>query len=145
MERRYKLSYLILGIGIGILVTSTLYSNFPNVKYVEFTDDIIIEKAKELGMVNLKESINLDNLSNNEKKVKDETVTEKEEYIKFEIIKGETLEDVASNLFNLGIIDNKKEFIQLAEDKTLDKMFNYGVYELKFNLSYSTIIKILTE
>lgn len=57
MEKRTKITYLILGIGIGIVITSTIYSFFPLVKFVELSDDIIISRAKELGMVSLKESI----------------------------------------------------------------------------------------
>lgn len=149
MKRSNKLLYLILGIGIGVIVSSTLYSIFPNVKYIELSDDIIMDKARELGMINLKESINLDISSKEENQIKKEVVPEKvlenEEYVIIEIEKGDTLEDVANKLFSSGLIDNKEEFILLAEDKTLDKKFNYGKFKLKYNTSYSTIIKILTE
>ena len=46
MEKRNKILYLIMGIGIGIVISSTLYSFFPVTKYVELSDDIIIEKQK---------------------------------------------------------------------------------------------------
>ncbi len=149
MKKRTKLAYLVLGIGIGIIVSSTLYSILPNVKYIELSDDIIRKKAIELGMINLKESINLDNSSKeknqNKNEVATENVLEKDEYVIIEIEKGYTLEDVAKNLFKSGLIDNEEEFILLAEDKTLDKKFNYGKFKIKYNTSYSTIIKILTE
>lgn len=149
MKKRTKLAYLVLGIGIGIIVSSTLYSILPNVKYIELSDDIIRKKARELGMINLKESINLDNSSKeknqNKNEVATENVLEKDEYVIIEIEKGYTLEDVAKNLFKSGLIDNEEEFILLAEDKTLDKKFNYGKFKIKYNTSYSTIIKILTE
>lgn len=67
MEKRNKILYLIMGIGIGIVISSTLYSFFPVTKYVELSDDIIIEKAKALGMVSLKESLNIK--SNEDKEV----------------------------------------------------------------------------
>lgn len=145
MEKKNKLTYLLLGLGIGILFTSTLYSIFPNIEYIELDDDIIIEKARDLGMVSLKDSIDL------EKPPKDKDDSEVGddhkviEYVDCVVEKGDTLEDVASKLYELNLIDDKEEFILFTEDKNLDKKFNYGTFQIKYNTSYSTIIKILTD
>jgi len=57
MGKRQKITYLILGLGIGIVISSTFYSFFPVTKFVELSDDIIIEKARDLGMIKVKENI----------------------------------------------------------------------------------------
>lgn len=145
MEKKIKLTYLLLGLGIGILFTSTLYSIFPNIEYIELDDDIIIEKARDLGMVSLKDSIDLEKPPND----KDDSEVGDDhkviEYVDCVVEKGDTLEDVASKLYELNLIDDKEEFILFTEDKNLDKKFNYGTFQIKYNTSYSTIIKILTD
>jgi len=57
VDRRRKITYFILGLGIGIVISSTFYSFFPVTKFVELSDDIIIERARDLGMVKVKEHI----------------------------------------------------------------------------------------
>lgn len=145
MTKKSKITYLTLGIGIGIIIASTFYSFYPQIEQEELSDDIIMERAIELGMINLKESINILQ-SEEEKTNKDKDQVSKDElYVEISIEKGEILQDIADKLFNLELIDNKEEFILLAEDKMRDKLFSYGTYEIKMNTSYSTIIKILTK
>ena len=96
-------------------------------------------------MVSLKESINIEKLEKEETNNDKDQVSIDEPYIELKIEKGEILQDIANKLFVLELIDDKEEFILLAEDKMRDKMFAYGTYNIKMNTSYSTIIKILTK
>lgn len=147
--RKIKIAYLLLGIGVGIVLVNGLYYLFPKVKYVDLSDEMIIERAKELGYVSFKESIIKEkesekNIGNKEKNL--EVIDgEDKKFTKIEILEGDTLSHIAEKLFKAELIDNKEEFILLAEDKMVDKKFAYGVFEIKYNTSYSTIIKLLTK
>ena len=94
--------------------------------------------ASELGMVKVKESIG----TNNEKEIKIEE--EKVEGKTFTIRPGQSLIEIANNLFENGIIEDKKEFVQFIMDNKMEKRLLPGDYILEKNLSYSTLMKILT-
>ncbi|MFA5524008.1 MAG: hypothetical protein WDA24_06600 [Tissierellales bacterium] len=55
-NKMHKL-FMILGIGIGVVITSLLNMAYPKIQYEDYTESQIIEKARELGMVSLKEVI----------------------------------------------------------------------------------------
>ncbi|MBU5426412.1 endolytic transglycosylase MltG [Tissierella pigra] len=151
MGKKGKIVYLILGLGIGVILTNILHSLYPIVKYVDLSDDMIIERSKELGMVSLKESINT-NLEKEKEEVVVPPIEEKEiieeilEEAEIEVVikSGESLTQIAKKLFELGIIDNEKEFIQLGKNKKLSTKFIVGTYKIKTNTDYDTIMDILT-
>ena len=60
-----KIYYLLLGIGLGIIITSSMNIVFNKAEKIEYTDEQIIEKAKSLGMISIKE-----NIENNDKEKK---------------------------------------------------------------------------
>lgn len=66
MFKKHRLPYLLLGLGIGIIVTNAVYTFYPQWTYREYTDEEIIEKAKELGMVFIKDNINITATTNQE-------------------------------------------------------------------------------
>lgn len=170
MGKKAKIIYLILGIGIGFVISSTFYSFFPVTKYVELNDDIIIERARELGMVPLKESIDLENMEANEENVDNDNTSEpidenqidkiddgqeepyndaegnshEDKLIKLVVKKGEKLSDIANSLFELGLIDNVEEFKSFVRENGYGRLLHYGEFEIKENSSYSDILKILT-
>ncbi|WP_077367248.1 hypothetical protein [Anaerosalibacter sp. Marseille-P3206] len=141
MKRNVYDFYILLGVGIGIIVTSLFFFLKPNVKYKEYTNEEIIEKATELGMVTIKESLNTNRKENIEK---EETQTKTQKEIKFTVNSGQPLVEIANNLFKSGIIEDKEEFIQFVKDNNMDKRLLPGDYVLKSNLSYTTIMKILS-
>lgn len=150
MGNKNKILYLILGIGIGMIVTNILHSFYPKLEYIELSDDTIIERARDLGMVNLKKGIKIekeivDNKDEGEviKEVEKLKVEELEEEIVVE--SGSGLTTVAIKLYNAGLIDNKDEFIWFVKDEKLDKKIITGIYKIKHNSPYSEIIKILTD
>lgn len=145
MNKRIKLAYLTLGIGIGMIFTNILYSFNPNIKYLDLEDEAIIEKAKELGMVNLKESIEVENIKEDaiEENKEDEVI---EPIIETEIIveSGSNLTRVAKNLYDANLIKDVDEFVLFVKGKKLDKKIRTGRYKIKSNSSYDDIIEILT-
>jgi hypothetical protein len=70
---RRKILYIILLVfGVVLTVASLINMMNPTIKYVEYTDEEIKQRARELGMVELKEVIELDK----EKKADEKTNTE---------------------------------------------------------------------
>lgn len=145
MNKKVKLAYLFLGIGIGIIFVNVLYSFYPQIKYMDIGDDIIIERARELGMVNLKESINMDNLKDEliEEEEKEEVEEPKVE-IKIVVESGSSLTSVARKLYRAELIEDMDEFILFVKEKKLDKKIITGEYKIESGSSYDEIIETLT-
>lgn len=144
MDKKIKIAYLLLGIGIGLTVASTLYSFYPKVEYMDLSDDIIIEKARELGMVWLKENIDIESINN---RVTDEEIGETvKEISEKEIVveSGSSLTIVVKKLYDANLIDDIDEFILFVKDKKLDKKIRTGRYKIKLDSSHDEIIEILT-
>lgn len=159
----YKL-FLILGIGIGLLVSSLLNMAYPKIEYVSYSEEQIIEKARELGMVSLKEVLKINdedkdeeeknenneiNEINEEESNTDEFNTEELEEdndntVEFVINKGENSEEIINRLYEKGIITDKDTFSKEVIEKNLQKRFIYGVYELEYGMDHETLLKILT-
>lgn len=136
MKRDIYNFYILLGVGIGIIITSVFFMLNPKIKYVEYSNEAIIEKAKDLGMIPLKESIN---------KNGNETETSGQiEEVEFTISPGQSLVEITDKLFEKGIIENKEEFIQFAMDNNMEKSLMPGDYILQKNLSYNILINIIT-
>lgn len=135
MLNRYRFQFLLLGIGIGIILTNTIYIFNPYIKYRDYSKEEIIAEATDLGMVFVKD--NIDIYSEKEK--------EKNEEIKFIIESGDSLEKVSKGLYELGIIDDAEKFHKFVKDKKMDKKLRVGTYTLSPNLDYETIINMLTK
>lgn len=159
MIKKTKIAFLTLGIGIGIIISSTLHSLYPKIKLIELEDEMIIERARELGMVNLKDSIKVDIPKETPKEtLKDESLEqiendvslavddELEEIEEIEIVveSGSILTEVATNLYDTKLIEDKDDFISFVRNKKLDKKIITGIYRIKYNSSYEEIIQILT-
>jgi len=135
---RHKFPYILLGIGIGILLTNIIYDFYPKVEYKEYSENEIIEKAKELGMVFLKDSIKVDNPIQNEKNIEDE-----QKRVQFVIEYGDYLKEIAENLYREGLIDDVDSFMKYVKDKGLDKKLRVGTYTLSTGMDYDEIINVL--
>lgn len=155
MIKKTKIAFLTLGIGIGIIISSTLNSLYPKIKLIELEDEMIIERARELGMVNLKDSIKVDipketlkdeSLEQIENDVSLAVDDELEEIEEIEIVveSGSILTEVATNLYDTKLIEDKDDFISFVRNKKLDKKIITGIYRIKYNSSYEEIIQILT-
>ena len=160
MLEKHKILYLILGIGMGIILTSTLYMIYPKIEYIHLSDDMIIERARDLGMVSLKENIKIekktdDNLEKNDEvdisdepeiEVQTELEPEPEPEIEKEIRieYGWSLTRVALELYEKEVIANKEEFINYVKGKRLSTKIRVGTHTFKNNPSYDEIIEIIT-
>lgn len=154
MLEKHKILYLILGIGMGIILTSTLYMIYPKIEYIHLSDDMIIERARDLGMVSLKENIKIekktdDNLEKNDEvdisdepeiEVQPEPEIEKEIRIEY----GWSLTRVGLELYEKEVITNKEEFINYVKGKRLSTSIRVGTHTFKNNPSYDEIIEIIT-
>lgn len=154
MGGKDKILYLILGIGIGIISANTLYSIYPKIEYVQLSDEAIIEKSRNLGMVSLKENIKVEKDIENNSKQEDKIVeieepeieTEQEPEIEtqIKIEYGWSLKKVALELYEKEVIDNKEEFIDYVKGKKLSTSIRVGTHTFKNNPSYDEIIEIIT-
>lgn len=102
-----KIYYLLLGIGLGIIITSSMNIAFNKTEKIDYTEEEIKEKAKNLGMISIK-----DNIEKNEENKKE---VEKAE----EVIAKEKLEKVDDQREKSESEDLGKEKIE-AEQKTLE-------------------------
>ncbi|WP_416198145.1 MAG: YceG-like family protein [Sporanaerobacter sp.] len=137
MKGKLNIVYMTLGIGIGIILTSFVFVLKPQIQYKEYTNEEIINKAKELGMVSFKENINTDYTK--------EVVEDNNEEIRIKIDVNSSLSEVSDKLFAQKIIEDKGEFIQFVKDKGMETKLRPGTYSLKKNMSYTSIINILTK
>lgn len=154
MGYKKNITYLILGLGIGIIITNILHSAYPKLEVVELDDNTIIERARGLGMVPIKESIKIEKEELKEELSEETGVEEwKEEYIEDKIFEeekeiiiesGSNLTTVAEQLYNMNLIDDKDEFSKFVHSQNLSRKIITGRYKIKENSSYSKIIHILT-
>lgn len=142
--KNIKIVYLSLGLGIGIILSNILYSVFPQIEYVNLSDEDIIKRAEGLGYVSIKEKISLEKDKTSEKdniKIEERLVKES---VKINILEGDTLKDIAEKLLELKLIENEEEFILNVEEENMDKRFAYGIFEVPVNSNYNQIIDLLT-
>lgn len=162
MDKNKKV-FLLLGLGVGIVVTNILNYIYPKIQYEELPDEIIISRAKELGMVTLSESLTLtkEQEEKEKKHVKDTEEKENEdqekeleeenkpkkskESIEFIVNKGESLSIVAERLKEQGIIEDENSFKDYVVSKEMQSKINYGRFNLNKDDSYEDILKKLVE
>lgn len=152
--KKIKIVYLILGLGIGLILSNILYTNFPVKEYIELSDADIIKRAEELGYVSIKDKISTETKTTDQnedkfdkvKESNDETKEDSDDgFIELEIVEGDTLKDISKKLLELDLIDDEEEFISTVEEKNMDKRFAYGIFKIPIDSSYSQIIELLTK
>lgn len=151
MLRKNKIIYLILGIGIGIIITNIINTAYPKIEYIELSDEIIEKKAMELGMVKLKENIQTESTYEDDKKVKEDIeddnqkeLRENKEVKEIVIGEGSSLGTAAEALYQENLINSIEEFIFFVRGKKLDKKINIGTYKIKVGSTYTEIIDTIT-
>lgn len=171
--KSFHIKSIILGIGIGAILTSIIGMIFMagyNPNNAKLTDTQIIEKAKSLGMLEAKSILEVSNpgdtklesegtdisstknniIENSEQAAtKQKVVTtpvpvKTETELTIEVVKGDTSEKVAQKLFDIKLINDKKGFIDELTKEGLTMEINIGQYKIKQGLDIKKIIKILT-
>lgn len=152
MDKSKKV-FLLLGLGSGIIIANILNYVYPKVLYEDLPDELIISKAKELGMVSLSESLVL-NEKSKEKETKNNIMEESKEdtieenflsSIELIVNKGDSLTVVAEKLKKLELINDEEEFRDYVISKGKQSKINYGSFIFHGNDSYEEILKKLVE
>lgn len=146
--KKVNIYFVLLGIGIGALISGMAFKMNP-VPKAELTDQEIVERARELGMVGIKEHI--ENSSAQEDQDPQEDSKEErspgEETVEanISVSQGEHSEAVADKLLNAKLIDDKKSFVSFVSEKNAGRSFRQGTYTIKSGSSYEEILSILTK
>lgn len=169
-----KLKYYLKGLGIGMIIAALLMG-IATGKTPGLTDEEIIIRAKELGMVEQKtladtivptmrpaETMLTATPEPNEDSIPSETdapieqvstteptITEapivSNEVIEFEIFKGESSNSVTKRLEELGLIKNREDYNNYLCNNGYDRKIHFGTYQLKSGMSVEEITKIITK
>lgn len=150
--KKVNIYFVILGLGIGIMISGLAFKMYPAPK-AELTDQEIIERARVLGMVGIKEHI--ENKSAQEEQasqekaesmeVKEQESTETSGEVSIAVNQGESSEVVADKLLSAKLIDDKKNFVSFVSEKNAGRSFRQGTYTIKAGASYDEILSILTK
>ncbi len=172
-----KLKYYMRGIGIGVifatlLLTISFYFGSTGISSKEMTDDEIIEKATELGMVmpeddseeqeNKEEATEEPEDANSEAQSTEEEITEESteesevenepvvessettvKYIPFTVNSGESSDTVAANLYSAGLVDSASEFNDYMNTLGVDNRIQSGTFYVRTDSTYDDIIVLL--
>lgn len=122
---------VLLGIGLGIIFASLIGFIFFLGYKPHVSDPEIIEKAKDLGMV--------DPFENTEgiKRSDDGTLT-------VTVSEGETFTKVSDRLYEAGLIESAAEFELLLKRQGLENSIKPGSYSINYSDDTDVIIKKLT-
>lgn len=148
--KSYDIKGIILGIGIGLVLSSIININIDS---RALTDDFIKTEASKRGfiIVNPKDLIDKSgakekNSTYESKKINeplDETESTKEVEIK--ISKGYDSYKTADVLAEHGLIDDKSEFMDRLYKRGKDDKIQYGSFVLKKGMSCDDIIDVITK
>lgn len=178
MKKRNKITfgYFLRGLGIGILFTTIIciiHTNRLQKEYTPLSQEEIIEKAKEYGMVEaLDQTLDaLEKEENNkaqstpapatelpttsspenektESNMKEDNTQDKEDnkvtLERIEIEKGDSLKEVARKLKEVHIIEDEGAFKEYFNRKKLGSKVMIGTYNIPIGYSYSDIAKLIT-
>ncbi|TCT15071.1 hypothetical protein EDC18_104221 [Natranaerovirga pectinivora] len=106
-----------------------------------YTDDEIIEQAKNLGMIFPTDS--------NDNDINETIINEDDQIIEEDVIVrinyGMTSQEVSNLLFEKGIIEDSEDFHWYIIQQNLTKKIVAGRYPLNINLDYDTILEMITK
>ena len=172
-----RLKYYLRGIGIGVIFATLLlsisfYFGKDNFSSNDLTDEEIIERATELGMILPEDSDNQqedDEDKNSEvsedveeqvvedaesdadvddsQDTQEEPATESTEttttYIPFTVNGGDSSNVVAYNLYKAGLVDSSDDFNKYLVSLGVDNRIQSGTFYVKEGSSYDDIVVLL--
>ena len=157
-----KLKYYLRGAGIGIIVSTFIFSIAFAFYKPTLSDEEIMKEATKLGMVSKSEdsdasSKDIKTQENNENQTKDddgsqskngdkssEEEAEGTEVITFSVNSGDTSSVVAGHLKEMGLVDDADAFDKFLSEQDLDNLILPGEYTIPKDSSFLDIATILT-
>ena len=148
-----KLKYYLRGAGIGVIVTTLIFTSAIAFDKPTMSQDDIIREAEKLGMVS-KDS-DTKNQTGDEENAKqedtDKTDTGKEqednktsEMVSFAVARGDSSAVVASRLQEAGLVDDAQAFDNFLSEQDFDNLLQPGEYSIPEDSSFLDIAQILT-
>lgn len=163
-----KFKYYLRGAGVGLIVAAVILMIAFSKHNIKLTDDDIIKRAEELGMVmaddidngskeqdeNNPEDDTPDNENLGEELPDDETPddnnddanddnNEPDKEVSFQIRDGEFSDVISNHLFELGLIDDPVKFNDWLIQHRYDGELCTGTFMIPVNSSYEEIVAIL--
>lgn len=142
----YSLKNIMLGIGIGLVLSSMI--NISVGSKALTVEEIKKEAVKHNLIILTKEEILNNQPITDNTSLNPDTTSEllaSEEKITVSILKGMSSESVADLLKEKGLVKDTKAFLTRLEEVGKDEVLKVGSYEIPKNSDYDDIINILTE
>lgn len=122
---------VILGLGIGIIITSLLGMIFFAGTEPQLTDAEIIQRSRKLGMVDRYEA-------------RDDIRRNADGSLVFIVYNFEDFTDISERLYKEGIIESSIEFDIMIKKEKLEDSIKAGEYTIRYSDDTKTIIKKIT-
>ena len=164
-----RFKYYLRGAGIGVILTTLIFTIAFAVYKPTLSDDEIMQKAEALGMeMPADDSDSADKKDTKTAKDKKDTKTAKDQkddadasdsntddattsedggqknVIEFTIASGDTSATIAQHLQEVGLVDNAKSFDLYLSDQDLDNQLLPGTYQIPEGATFLEIGELLT-
>lgn len=156
-----KLKYYLRGLGIGIIVTTVILTVRFSFYKPKITDEEVMTRAAQLGMVMPEENIIAEDTQETEEKQENTETTEiireteqstetaateewaEPESVSFTVNPGDVCRTVCNNLFESGLIEDAGVFETFLAGKKFSDSIIAGTYEIPYGASYEEVYQIL--
>lgn len=155
-----RFKYYLRGAGIGVILTTLIFTIAFAVYKPTHSDDEIMQKAEALGMempaddsdsADKKDTKTAkdqkDDADASDSNTDDATTSEdggQKNVIEFTIASGDTSATIAQHLQEVGLVDNAKSFDLYLSDQDLDNQLLPGTYQIPEGATFLEIGELLT-
>ena len=145
-----KLKYYLRGLGIGIIVTTIILVSCFSMQKPKMTDEQIIEKAAQLGMIMPEQNsaVIAETETPQESVVSDTENAENAEQTQQEpftlvVNRGDVCRTMCENLAANGVIDDSEGLRKYLSEVGYASFISAGTYQIPYHASYEEITNIL--
>ena len=155
-----RFKYYLRGAGIGVILTTLIFTIAFAVYKPTLSDDEVMKKAEALGMempaddsdsADKKDTKTAkdqkDDADASDSNTDDATTSEdggQKNVIEFTIASGDTSATIAQHLQEVGLVDNAKSFDLYLSDQDLDNQLLPGTYQIPEGATFLEIGELLT-
>lgn len=155
-----RFKYYLRGAGIGVILTTLIFTIAFAVYKPTLSDDEIMKKAEALGMempaddsdsADKKDTKTAkdqkDDADASDSNTDDATTSEdggQKNVVEFTIASGDTSATIAQHLQEVGLVDNAKSFDLYLSDQDLDNQLLPGTYQIPEGATFLEIGELLT-